>query len=275
MTTNPVDLDSYHAGYQAGQADAAASRVRSLAAASFIVWTGCDCSTRPRVPGVQVLGMLGEEVAQRAAVPADPAQDGSGPVPGGAGTPEAVPGRLGRSQGREDAGVLAAHAEQSLVLSSVVDLSSGPVVPDLSKSRRLVVAECEAEFQSGASVVTPEQAAEWAALAEAATPGPWLPEPSSAGEGWSRVEVSFGPQDNFERVGCMLDDHENAEADQAFIAAAREAVPVLLADREWLLAEVQRLRAEQGKRVEAVRCWWVMGSVGTLGNATRAGECAI
>ena len=75
--------------------------------------------------------------------------------------------------------------------------------------------------------ITEEQRAEWMRLAEQATPGPWapygdshLPEP-----GW---EV--------EPEGAVLPKicRQTTEADAAFIAAAREAMPALLAENAAL-----------------------------------------
>lgn len=71
------------------------------------------------------------------------------------------------------------------------------------------------------------------ALADAATPGPW-----EAGE-YNRVTADgrhiLKCRDQYD--GVRLAIHDNANADAAFIAAARDAVPELV-------AEVDRLRAE-------------------------------
>jgi len=79
--------------------------------------------------------------------------------------------------------------------------------------------------------VTPEQLAEWAALTDAATMGPW------------EVRRLSWPQDSRDASDIVspfgvISDAENMPkaADAAFIAAARAAVPALI-------AEVQRLRA--------------------------------
>jgi hypothetical protein len=72
---------------------------------------------------------------------------------------------------------------------------------------------------------TDAQLQEWQALADAATPGTW-------GKEYSAVTAN-------ERITHIAhaDPMGNGEADAAFIAAARAAVPALL-------AEVQRLRAQ-------------------------------
>ena len=77
-------------------------------------------------------------------------------------------------------------------------------------------------------MITQEQLARWRALADAATPGPWE-QVTEFGEWW----IS-GP--DIERH-FVIDTTNGVNAQNAdFIAAAREAVPALL-------AEVERLRA--------------------------------
>jgi hypothetical protein len=81
--------------------------------------------------------------------------------------------------------------------------------------------------------------AEIAARAEAATPGPWVPEPLNPG--WV-LGPAYGIFENMIfRAGLpTLDEDVKAQqrADGEFAAAARDDVP-------WLLAEVERLRAER------------------------------
>lgn len=83
--------------------------------------------------------------------------------------------------------------------------------------------------------MTDEQLQEWSVLAEAATPGPWK-------SGWSWQDAINGGKSAWSEgpvhVGETLSQvAPQAIADAAFIAAAREAVPALV-------AEVRRLRAE-------------------------------
>lgn len=84
-------------------------------------------------------------------------------------------------------------------------------------------------------MMTDEQLQEWSVLAEAATPGPWK-------SGWNWQDTisdgksawGEGPVHVGEKLSQVA---PQAIADAAFIAAAREAVPALV-------AEVRRLRAE-------------------------------
>lgn len=83
-------------------------------------------------------------------------------------------------------------------------------------------------------------------LAEAATPGPWIPEWSGGSEGngewWSSLEVGFN--DPVEpTAGLMMGDHENADADAKFIAAARSLVPALCDELDAARAELVKERA--------------------------------
>ena len=79
-----------------------------------------------------------------------------------------------------------------------------------------------------------EKLAQWSALADAATPGPW-----ETGEEDGMIYVADDSSaDSVAYCGCSL-------RDAAFIAAARAAVPALLAEVERLrdeLAEAERLR---------------------------------
>lgn len=92
--------------------------------------------------------------------------------------------------------------------------------------------------------MTPERLAELAALEQAATPGNW------------RIGYG-GPADNWEWAGAVLTTLDGrpltlmqgnihlkreSEANAAFIAAARIAIPELIADRKEMLAEVQELK---------------------------------
>lgn len=78
-------------------------------------------------------------------------------------------------------------------------------------------------------MISDEQAAEWRELADAATEGPWDTD---------RLFIA----------------HNHAAEDAAFIAAARTAVPALLAERERLTAEAERHKDflfARGERLEA------------------------
>lgn len=77
--------------------------------------------------------------------------------------------------------------------------------------------------------------AEIAALADAATKGPWTVENLSDDLEWPELEVVTAHGVNVERVIVMATGAKHDVADCDFIAAAREDVP-------WLLGEVARLR---------------------------------
>lgn len=89
--------------------------------------------------------------------------------------------------------------------------------------------------------MTAEHLEQWRALADAATPGPWLPshnvDAPSDGNWEPDNPEREGRGEGPTLTGLYRDVKAWAEADAAFIAAAREAVPALL-------AEVQRLRVE-------------------------------
>lgn len=78
-------------------------------------------------------------------------------------------------------------------------------------------------------------------LADAATNGPWTIEASGGrdftGEGWYQVEINFADPTE-PGAGLMLGDHENADADAEFIAAARSLVPALVLECRRLRSEV-------------------------------------
>jgi hypothetical protein len=85
-----------------------------------------------------------------------------------------------------------------------------------------------------------------AALAEAATPGPWtvkveagppISAPSGVQDAWCQVSVEMGDA----YAGLLMGEYEGEQADAEFIAAARTAVPALVA----ALAEA---RAETAQR---------------------------
>lgn len=88
-----------------------------------------------------------------------------------------------------------------------------------------------------AAVVDQQQINEWRALANGASPGPWTwiekHGRDYTDEGWSFIPVLDARKDTV----CDLasNDADTLQADAAFIAAAREAVPVLLGEVERLI----------------------------------------
>ena len=89
--------------------------------------------------------------------------------------------------------------------------------------------------------MTPEQLAEWAALTDAATMGPW------------EVRRLSWPQDSRDASDIVspfgvISDAENMPkaADAAFIAAARAAVPALIAEVQRLRTVLVGLQSSQG-----------------------------
>lgn len=82
---------------------------------------------------------------------------------------------------------------------------------------------------------TPEQRAEWARLAEKATPGEWLAERCTTSEVEVGAETTAGHLSvAWVHLGHApsANDIAGGTRDAAFIAAARTAVPALLADLE-------------------------------------------
>ena len=108
--------------------------------------------------------------------------------------------------------------------------------------------------QNRSERVTDAEAAEWAALAERATEGPWVVD-SDGSIGAPMAGFVCG-EDGHPRLDCSECGtrvcHTSVmpgEPDAAFIAAARTAVPRLLADRERLTAENARMRQVAELRV--------------------------
>lgn len=90
-------------------------------------------------------------------------------------------------------------------------------------------------------VGNPAWRAELRALADAATPGPWLgiywDENVTFGQPWWLVECN--PPDVLTVARVYPGTLGNEPADAAFIAASREAVPALLGAYERLLADLR------------------------------------
>lgn len=86
---------------------------------------------------------------------------------------------------------------------------------------------------------TPEQRQQWRALADGATEGPWEAARDRdnwiVGDLWNGLNGMVG--------GFAAGGGPQAEADAAFIAAAREAVPALLADLEAAEARAEKAEA--------------------------------
>lgn len=93
---------------------------------------------------------------------------------------------------------------------------------------------------------------EWERLANAATPGPWTSGGDYAGK-WP--EDGSDPEPNYWRCWQWLPDVDDVaglaivdtekQADAEFIAAARQAVPALVAECQQLREENERLKAGQ------------------------------
>ena len=99
------------------------------------------------------------------------------------------------------------------------------------------------------SAVSDAEAAQWAALADAATEGPWVVDQDGS-IGAPMAGLVCG-EDGHPRPDCSECGtrvcHTSVmpgEPDAAFIATARTAVPRLLADRERLTGEVAQLRED-------------------------------
>jgi len=79
--------------------------------------------------------------------------------------------------------------------------------------------------------------ARWRALAEAATPGPWNVEEFFDPEDGTRYRGIYGWHDDGEEYLCL------SEADAHFVAAARTALPELLAENDRLRATLEAMVA--------------------------------
>lgn len=101
-------------------------------------------------------------------------------------------------------------------------------------SRRIPGAE-----RPGATRPTPEQAAEIEALTAAATAGPWAVDTAY---GLFVEDAGGAPIADLNWAASTEAERERARADAEFIAAARTAVPALLAEMDALTAEQHRTR---------------------------------
>ena len=87
-------------------------------------------------------------------------------------------------------------------------------------------------------MTTPEQRTEWQTLADAATPGPWYSQENDLIGGFCVMPTDSPPS---QVRACTIADFTSAK-DSRFIAAAREAMPALLAEVAQLQSEVATLR---------------------------------
>jgi hypothetical protein len=91
--------------------------------------------------------------------------------------------------------------------------------------------------------------AELAKLAEAATPRPWTF--ATARKQWFVQARFYGGEIDASDVCAMSND--NMEANAAFIAAARAAVPALIAENAALRAEANRTYAEMAAEIHGLQ----------------------
>jgi hypothetical protein len=89
-------------------------------------------------------------------------------------------------------------------------------------------------------MITDEQLAQWRALVDAATPGPWSEREDSEAPAW---RVIWSDDYSGLDVARVVPWMTHVEFNAAFIAAAREAVPALL-------DEVERLRRVETQLVK-------------------------
>ena len=118
--------------------------------------------------------------------------------------------------------------------------------------------------------MTAEHLEQWRALADAATPGPWLPshnvDAPSDGNWEPDNPEREGRGEGPTLTGLYRDVKAWAEADAAFIAAARAAVPALI-------AEVERLQAAWSAEHDAyIRADELRGEVRELQNRLSAAD---
>jgi len=90
-------------------------------------------------------------------------------------------------------------------------------------------------------MTTQEQRAEWSALAQAATPGEWAA--NTVRDTRLDIDVVWVENSMASIVWCGAANRLDVHANAAFIAAARAAVPALLADVDALTAENANAKA--------------------------------
>lgn len=101
--------------------------------------------------------------------------------------------------------------------------------------------------------MTPQQRAELERLAAAATPGPWL----DVSHHWPERAIPVITEEPATIAYAAAEEFTQREADAAFIAAARDAVPALLAENERLrtaLESVEWVRQRYNGRAECPWC---------------------
>lgn len=91
--------------------------------------------------------------------------------------------------------------------------------------------------------IDPKKIAEWEALAEAATPGPWTVVGPELGEPAyvSAVDPRFPEDGTIVVFGGETTRGDGEDMDRDFILASREALPALLSERGELLTQVEQL----------------------------------
>jgi hypothetical protein len=92
-------------------------------------------------------------------------------------------------------------------------------------------------------MTTQEQRAEWSALAQAATPGEWAA--NTVRDTRLDIDVVWVENSMASIVWCGAANRLDVHANAAFIAAARAAVPALLADVDALTAENANAKAAE------------------------------
>lgn len=97
-------------------------------------------------------------------------------------------------------------------------------------------------------MITDEQLAEWRALCDKATPGPWRPERTICGNGERLYRVKYPAHGlnegaSFEIAHLVTTEGglEQQGHDARLVATARTAMPQLLEEVERLRAEVERM----------------------------------
>jgi len=126
--------------------------------------------------------------------------------------------------------------------------------------------------------VTPDDLAAIAALAAAATPGPWISGGFGPSDTWVRITQCEGwPGTPVCEVGHNV---ANRNADAAFIAAARTAVPALLAhiatltaERDAAVADARAARTESSALFDALRGTLATPTLAAMQSLHRLGGC--